>query len=240
MELTGQTVQRKETNNMDENNLTGPNNPNTGTPGSGSGNPTTEPAGTGSEGANGAAGDDLAGVFVTHTAEDILARPEMAKALQSLTDSRITKALNTARTKWQQEMDDNLDEAQKLSKMTQEQRDKYQFNKDKAKFEAEKKKFEHEQLILATGTELNKRGLNAQFAPYLTAEDAETTKGNIDAFEKMFNDAVSEALNGRMKGQPPKDITSGVTLTNKDIEKMSTSEINARWEEVQKVLAANK
>ena len=47
-------------------------------------------------------------VMEKFSVDDILARPELAKGIQSRIDSTVTKALNTARTKWEQEQFANL------------------------------------------------------------------------------------------------------------------------------------
>lgn len=152
----------------------------------------------------------LEGVFGKFSAEDILGSEQMKKALQSHTDKQITKALETARAKWQQEQLDALDESKKLEKMTAAEREKYQFEKDKKDFEKKKAEFEHAQLTVTVGAELQKRGLSADFSQYLTADNAENSKTNIDAFEKLFNAAVQTAVNDRLKGgQPPKDNSHG-------------------------------
>lgn len=177
--------------------------------------------------------DDILSKF---EANDILNHPSLQKALQSRVDTTVTKALNTARAKWEAEAADNLDEAEKLAKMTEEQREKYRFNKDKEQFALEKKKFEHEQLKNAAGSELLKRGLDASFAEYLTADTAENTTERIDAFEKAFNSAVSDALDRKMKGNPPKDVEKPNTLTKEQIKQMSPAEINANWDAVKETL----
>ena len=152
----------------------------------------------------------LEGVFGKFSAEDILGSEQMKKALQSHTDKQITKALETARAKWQQEQLDALDESKKLEKMTAAEREKYQFEKDKKDFEKKKAEFEHAQLTVTVGAELQKRGLSADFSRYLTADNAENSKTNIDAFEKLFNAAVQTAVNDRLKGgTPPKDNSHG-------------------------------
>ena len=176
-------------------------------------------------------------VMEKFSVDDILARPELAKGIQSRIDSTVTKALNTARTKWEQEQLDNMDEAKRLEKMSAEQREKYQFEKDKKAFEAERKKFEHEQLVVATGKELLKRGLDSSFASYLNAED---TNAKIDSFEQLFNSAVTNATNKKMQGEPPKEPKTVKTITLDTIKTMSADEINKNWDEVQLVLAGKK
>lgn len=181
--------------------------------------------------------DDVMGKF---SVDDILSRPELAKGIQSKIDSTVTKALNTARTKWEQELEEEQDEAKKLEKMNAEQRARYQLNKEKTAFEVEKKKFEAEQMKVATGKELLKRGLDSSFADYLTGNNAEETVARIDSFEQAFNTAVANATNKQMKGKTPKDIQNPNGITMEQIKNMTASEINANWEEVQKVLSSSK
>lgn len=179
-------------------------------------------------------------VLKTMTVEEILARPEFKKAVQSASDARVTQALATAKEKWDKEAIENLDEAKKLEKMTAEQRAKYQFDKEKAAFDAEKKAFERQQLVLATGKELIKRGLDASFADVLTGDTAEETAAKIDTFEEAFRGAVANSISNKMRGTAPRDKTQGTTITMDSIKSMSVEEINAHWDEVQNVLKQNK
>lgn len=182
----------------------------------------------------------LEDVLKTMTVEEILARPEFKKAVQSASDARVTQALATAKEKWDKEAIENLDETKKLEKMTAEQRAKYQFDKDKAAFDAEKKAFERQQLVLATGKELIKRGLDASFADVLTGDTAEETADKIDKFEASFRTAVADSVSDKMRGTAPRDKTQGTTITMDSIKSMSAEEINAHWDEVQNVLKQNK
>lgn len=151
----------------------------------------------GSKQEGGAAEFTLDDVFSKFTAEDILGNKAMSNALEN------------AKTKWQKEQLDAADESKKLERMTAAEREKYQLEKDKADFEKKRADFEHSQLEVSVGAELQKRGLSANFAKYLTADNAETSKANIDAFEKLFNTAVSGAVNTRLKGGDlPKDLHS--------------------------------
>lgn len=124
---------------------------------------------------------------------------------QSEFDRRVTQALQTARQSWEQTQAEELDEAKKLEKMTQAQRDAYLFNKEKEDFEKEKAAFAADQMKVACGNELVKRGLPASFAEYLSADTADATNERINAFEKAFNEAVSQFTNNRMRGTPPKE-----------------------------------
>ncbi|MDE5671461.1 MAG: DUF4355 domain-containing protein [Eubacterium sp.] len=123
------------------------------------------------------------------------------KSYQSAFDAKITSALNKAKKKWEQQQADEADEAKKLAKMSESEREKYQLSKEKSEFAQEKAEFERERLKTAVGTELLNRSLPASFAEFLTGDDAGISKQNIDAFEKAFNSAVSEAKEKAMQGK---------------------------------------
>ena len=104
---------------------------------------------------------------------------------QSEFDRKVTQALTKARQTWDREQAENRDEAKRLEKMTATERAQYQLSKDKATLEQERAAFARERLQVSVGAELQKRGLSADFAAYLTGNDAETSKANIDAFETL-------------------------------------------------------
>ncbi len=56
----------------------------------------------------------------------------------------VNKAVSAARTKWQSMTDDKLSEAEKLAKMTKDERAEYVRQKERQEFEAEKQAFERE------------------------------------------------------------------------------------------------
>lgn len=121
-------------------------------------------------------------------------------------DRRVTKALTTARSKWEQEQADNADEAKRLEKMTAAQRERYQLDKDKAAFDAQRAAFAAQQMQVTVGAELQKRGLDASFAKYLSGKTAEESTANLTEFENIWNKAIAAAVTDRMRGaQPPKE-----------------------------------
>ena len=142
---------------------------------------------------------------------------------QSEFDRKVTQALTKARQTWDREQAENRDEAKRLEKMTATERAQYQLSKDKATLEQERAAFARERLQVSVGAELQKRGLSADFAAYLTGNDAETSKANIDAFESLWKASLSDAVNGRMRsGAPPRD-----TNPAPDYSKMSDAEYYA-------------
>lgn len=130
------------------------------------------------------------------------------KEMQSFVDKRVTEALKTAKTKWESEytlkLEAEKDEAAKLAKMTAEEKAKVIFEKEKQAFEDERASYRQDKLVFETSKELSKRELPPEFAEMLSKTDAETTKANIDAFEKQWSEALSRAVEKRMRGTAPK------------------------------------
>jgi hypothetical protein len=166
---------------------------------------------------------------------------EMLKGgYQAEFDRRVTKALNTARSKWEQEQADNADEAKRLEKMNATQREQYQLNKDKEAFAQQKAAFAAEQMRVTVGAELQKRGLDAGFAKYLSGKTAEESTANLNEFESLWNKAISGAVNSRMRGDGAPKEPQKAAYTTEGLKKMSRAEINANWGEISKFLSEQK
>ena len=179
--------------------------------------------------------DDFMGRFKP---EDILAHASMRSALDSQIGKRVNTAITNERTKREQEQNANLSEAEKLAKMTKEEREKYQFKKDQESFASEKAAFEHDKLVVATGNELNTLNIDPSLAEIIVGKDAEETKTRMETFTKVFNAAVEKAVENKLKGGEPmkKAPQSSNGITVESIRNMSSAEINANWDEVQKFL----
>lgn len=167
--------------------------PNSGSEGSG-GNPNNE------------GNDFLASIdafLKTGKAEDILNHP----SLKSVLDSRIGTATNTAianaRKKWDAEQNENLSEAEKLAKMTKDEKERYQFKKEQEKLASERLQFEHEKLIVEAAKQLSTEGIDPTLADFIVGKDADETSKRMDNFKKVFNAAVEAAVDSKLKGGKP-------------------------------------
>ena len=107
-------------------------------------------------------------------------------AYRSEFDRRNVKAVETARKKWEAAQVEEQDEAKKLEKMTAAQRERYQLDKDRAAFDAQKASFAAEQMRVTVGAELQKRGLDASFAKYLSGKTAEeSTPASLQKYSQQ-------------------------------------------------------
>ena len=171
-------------------------------------------AGTeGSQGAGGTTGS-LDDVLKAFKPEDVLNHPSFKSVLDSRIGSATSTALANARARWEAEQNENLSEAEKLAKMTKEERERYQFKKDQEKFAAERSKFEHEKLIVEAAKELTGKGIDATLASFVVGKDADETK----------------KLKG---GVPPKKAPANTTTyTDDQLRNMTPEQINANWDAV--------
>lgn len=140
---------------------------------------------------------------------------EVQKLLQAETDRKTTKALQTAREKWEQEYKEKLaqekSEAEKLASMSAEEKARLELNKQKEQFETERQQFLREKMELETVKQLSSQGLPVDFARYVLADDAETVSNNIKAFKEQWETAISNAVEERLKGRTPKMASTGNT-----------------------------
>ena len=58
---------------------------------------------------------------------------------------------------------------------------------------------------VSVGAELQKRGLDASFARYLSGKTAEESKANLDEFEQVFRAAVQAGVQAAMRGKAPRE-----------------------------------
>jgi transketolase len=133
---------------------------------------------------------------------------EVDKLLQSEADRRVTEALKTARAKWEKEFREKLEkekkEAERLSKLSAEEREKELLKQKEQELAEKEKAIRMKELHLDTIEVLAQEGLPVGFAEFLIQGDAETTNENIKKFKKEWQEALSKAVDERIKGKSPR------------------------------------
>ncbi len=122
------------------------------------------------------------------------------KFTQTDIDKAVAAAVKAAKEGWDRERS----EAERLAKLSKEEREKEQFRIDREKFDADRAALDREMLVNEAAKQLRAVGVSDNFAELVCGKDAEETKANIDAFTKDWNAAIEEAVNTRLKGKPPK------------------------------------
>ena len=125
--------------------------------------------------------------------------------------------------------------------MTESQKKKYQEEKKLKNLDDREAAVTRRELTAQAKDTLADKGLPIEFADILNYKDAESCNSSIEVVEKVFQNAVEKAVEERIKGgKPPKKVPGDKGITVESIKEMSPAEINANWDEVQRVLKENK
>lgn len=136
------------------------------------------------------------------------------KPAAKYTDEDVDKILNKKFAEWQKNQEKKVSEAERLSKMTAEEKaaEKLKALEDKIKgYEAAAARTEMAKQARAI---LSDKGISVgdELLANLIAEDADATKAAVESFVSLFTTAVEKAVKEKVKGDTPKTGTSsGVT-----------------------------
>lgn len=175
--------------------------------GAGAGNPGNG-GGTGGDGGAGSGGE---GGNEPLSFDDFLKQ----EGNQAEFDRRVQKAIDTAvsnaQKKWKDIHDDKLSEAEKLAKMTNEEKAAYRMSQMEKELNAFKEKDALAEMSKTARKMLSEDEINIpdELLAHLVSTDAEDTKQAVQAFAKLFKDAVQDAVKDKLKGNPPKRGTGG-------------------------------
>ena len=127
-------------------------------------------------------------------------------------DRRVQKAVNTAVTnaqeKWQALTDDKLSEAEKLAKMTKEEKAQYMQQKKEKELSEREAAITRKELMAEARNTLAGDGLPQELAEVLNYTDADACKKSMETVKAAFQKAVEEAVEEKLKGgKPPKKAT---------------------------------
>lgn len=187
----------------------------------------------GQEGAEGA-GDPL-------SFDDFLKDPKN----QAEFDRRVSKALETSRSKMQAEINTKVQEAvteaEKMAKMNAEQKAQYEREKKEKEMADREAAITKRELMATAKEQLAEKGLPLSLADVLNYSSAEECNASIEAIGKTFQEAVEKAVEDRLKGgKPPKKAGDKAVYTMEQIKAMSPAEINQNWDAVQAAMQATK
>ena len=105
-----------------------------------------------------------------------------------------------------------LKEAERLSKMSEEERLKAEFESERAAFEEEKQAYLKEKMLMQCEKELMNNHLPAEFSKLLVTDNAESTLENIKSFKVQWDKALNNAVNEKLKASSrvPKKETNNI------------------------------
>ena len=159
-------------------------------------------------------------------------------------DRRVSKALETNRTKMQADIEkqiaDAKTEAEKMAKMNADQKAQYEREKQEKELADREAAITKRELTATAKEQLAEKGLPISLAAILNYTNAEECAASIDAVGKAFQEAVEKAVTDRLAGgKPPKKADGATAYTMDQIRNMSADEINKNWDAVQAAMKSN-
>ena len=107
------------------------------------------------------------------------------------------------------------EEAERLSKLSEKERAEEQAKLDKQEIEELRAKLAMKDLEDDTIKELKEQELDSDFLEFVIAEDAEKTLEKIKRFKPLFDKAVDQAVDERVRGKSPQGTNN--LKTKKDV-----------------------
>lgn len=158
---------------------------------------------------NAANGDGTAGTEGTAAAGEASTPPTFDELLknkdyQSEFDKRVNKALETARTKWDEQKKAELTEQEKLAKMKADEKAQYEREKQEKQLQEREAEITKRELMASAKETLIEKGLPPELAVILNCTGADACKESLDAVETAFKAAVEKAVNDKLRSPTPK------------------------------------
>lgn len=160
-------------------------------------------------------------------------------------DRIVTKRLEREAKKWEAKFN-ALEEAQKLSQMTDEQKQQHDYNKRieeltqrEQELEAKINAYNQQQYKATIQAQLQEAGLPTTMADMLVNMDAEAVATQINAMKEMFSTQINAQVQSKVQASattPVMPNEQAKALTMEDIAQMTPQEIMKRKAEVDKVV----
>lgn len=144
---------------------------------------------------------------------------EVEKMIQSESDRRVTLALQRK----DKEMSKKLTEAEKLAKMSEEDRFRYQLEQKESELQAKEREYLLRDNKMASMKVLADKGLPVELVDFVVDEDAETMNQKINKLEKYIKDTVASQVKAKVGGNTPRqgNPANMNELTPADFKKLS-------------------
>lgn len=130
----------------------------------------------------------------------------------------IQTALANEKSRLESLADEKISEADKLSKMTEEEKRAYRQKKDAEELSKREKAITKRELMAEAKNTLSDKSLPISLADILDYADADTCKESLETVEKAFNSAVEAGISEKLKGGKPPKAAPGGDKKNKEDE----------------------
>ena len=149
---------------------------------------------------------------------DEKAKPK-PQAQPKYTDEDVDKLIDQKFSEWQKKQAKAVSEAERLSKMTAEEKANERIKALEEKLAAADREKAVAAMTKQARAMLQDKNINVgdELLVNLVAEDAESTKAAVESFVTLFKDAVDKAVKEAYKGETPRKGGGTATLTKEQI-----------------------
>ena len=161
-------------------------------------------------------------------------KPAEPTFTQEQVDEIINKRLARERAKFDEQLKNKVSEAERLAKLTEEERrheelkiQQEQFEQQRKEFEDMKREFERTRLLNETQKQLGEKNLPIDVAEMLLGKDADSTKANIDKFEAKWLESLQKAVEDKLNNSsvsPRTPVRDNMGQKHKNTKDMSLEE----------------
>lgn len=140
-------------------------------------------------------------------------------AERKYTDDDVDKLINKKFAEWQKQQEKKVSEAERLSKMTAEEKAAEKFKVLEEKLKAYETAAARAEMTKQARAMLQDKGIvvGDELLANLIAEDADNTKASVESFISLFNSAVENAVKNALKGAAPKAGSAPAGMTKEQI-----------------------
>lgn len=124
-------------------------------------------------------------------------------------DHDVDSIVKSKKSRWQKELEEEKNEAARLAKLSEKDRQEALIQKQKDDFEREKAEFRKEQLFVEKGKQLTANGMPADFADRVTGETAEEILDDVKALRDEWDKAIEAKVNERLASKTKTRIGTG-------------------------------
>ncbi|MBU5243720.1 DUF4355 domain-containing protein [Lactococcus lactis] len=126
-------------------------------------------------------------------------------------NTEVDSIVNARHSRWQEKLEEEKNEAARLAKLSEEERQQALIQKEKDEFEQEKAVFRQEQLLVEKGKQLQEIGIPSAFAARIQGNTAEEAIKDVKAFKAEWDKAVEAAVNEKLKASVDTPLGGGAT-----------------------------
>ena len=114
-------------------------------------------------------------------------------------NTEVDSIVNARHSRWQEKLEEEKNEAARLAKLSEEERQQALIQKEKDDFEKEKAVFRQEQLLVEKGKQLQEIGIPSAFAARIQGNTAEEAIKDVKSFKAEWDKALEAAVNEKLK-----------------------------------------